>query len=219
MKISELEQIHADYLAAEVRIQERVGRREFPAVLDECTAALQHLGPAVQFRRRRQITPETPPLTPLDVILTYAPPLFEHAVLMSLMEWLKASRRILASHPTNYSELAKAALVREDVARQAWNQIEREPGVLLGGLIDRLPVGRKSIEEILPTWEKLGIVICERTGFDVRLSLRTRLDEEIEAVCPACGVHGHAKKEVLWRHTNCKKCGASGHYHLICPAL
>jgi hypothetical protein len=219
VKISEMEQCHESYLAAEAEIRERVERREFPAVFDPCRKSFDQIGPAVQFRRRREISPEFPPLTPLDVVLTYAPPLFERTVLESLVDWLRASRRILAAHPTNYWDLANAALAQEDAVRTAWNEIARQPGVVLADLLARLPVIRSGIERTLPIWETLGIVVCQRHGLDTRLCLRTRLDEEIEAVCPACGVRGRGKKEILWRNTTCKKCGASGHYHLVCPAL
>lgn len=110
MKISEMEQCHERYLAAETQIRERVGRREFPALFADCTRSLAQIGPAIQFRRRGEMTPEIPPLTPMDTVLTYAPPMFERSVLQLPLDWLKASRRIFAAHSTEYWDLANAAL-------------------------------------------------------------------------------------------------------------
>jgi hypothetical protein len=86
MKIAELEAHHAACVDAERSIRAMVENREFPAVLSFCVESFPHILPAIQFRKKREMTPEIPALLAFTTICRYAPPLFEHAVIESLSQ-------------------------------------------------------------------------------------------------------------------------------------
>ncbi|MFZ5832720.1 MAG: hypothetical protein ACOY3P_21745, partial [Planctomycetota bacterium] len=69
-----------------------IERLEFPGVFSICVSAFGHLVPALTYRRKKGIAPEVPELLPFTAIWTYAPPLFEHSVLESLLTFVNSSR-------------------------------------------------------------------------------------------------------------------------------
>ncbi len=101
MKIAELEAHHDACADLERTIRVMVQNREFPAVFATCTASFEHIIPAISFRKKRGITPETPDLLAIATILKYAPPLFDHAAIESLDELVRSSR-LLTQHENDY---------------------------------------------------------------------------------------------------------------------
>ena len=60
MKIAEMEDHHNEFMALEARVQAMSGKGEFPAVFSACEASFPHIVPAIKYRKKREIQPETP---------------------------------------------------------------------------------------------------------------------------------------------------------------
>ena len=213
MRIAEMEAHHEELLASDSKIAALVGNGEFPSVFSICEASFASVVPAIQFRKKRSIEPETPRLLPFTVVCKYGPPLFERDVVASLADFLE-STRALAKHEDVYLQAARVALERVEVARQLWNRIEHEPGCLELDVVAHLRVSGETVGAILDVWQELGVVIRKQERESHRLELRTQLTGTAEGVCHSCGVRGQGAKELLFQPITCRKCRAEGYYHI-----
>ena len=213
MKIAELEAHHDAYADSERTIRAMVENGEFLTVFSVCTASFPHIVPAIQFRRKRGITPETPDLSAFTTICKYAPPLFEHAVIESLLEFVKSSRFLLQSDG-NFLELIEVARQREQLAHLLWNHFERHPGMCQRDIRAELGVVQEDAADIVELWERLGVLDRKADDGSYHLHFRTRLDTEVTGRCPNCGVRGKGRKDAFFPPVKCQKCGTVGHYHI-----
>ena len=213
MRKAEMEAHHDAYVEKEGDIRAMLADRQFPAVFDVCRAAFPDIVPAIQYRRREDIEPQTPMFLSFEVICKYAPPLFEHGVLDALLEFV-SSTRILARAETGYLQMVEAAVERDEIARQFWNHLERQPGTLQRDVARILGHDEKAIDETAEVWEHLRLITRGPTDDSHRLSLRSCLDVEVEGLCHACGVRGRGRKESFLKPVRCQRCGAEGFYHI-----
>ena len=213
MKISEMEYHHGEYTSLEDKINKMLENREFPAIFSVCVETFPHIVPAIQYRKKREIEPEMPDWLAFKVICKYAPPLFEHSVMESLSEFVK-STRLLTKHENVYLKAIETAFKHEEITRSLWNHIEKQPNVLQRDICRYFDDNQKSVTSIIELWEKLGLVFHKNESSDLRLNLRTRLDEEVEGVCQNCGVHGKGHKEHFFKSISCQRCGTEGYYHI-----
>ncbi len=214
MRIAEMETHHSEFIAAERAIRTMVGKREFPAVFSVCEASFPHIAPAIKYRKKREIHPETPELASFRIICKYAPPLFEHAILESLLDFVK-STRVLAKHENDYTQAIERAIEDEEIARSLWSHIEARPGFLQRHIREELGVSRQSAVAMVEIWEELGVIRREEHNRSYRLSFRSQLDQPVEGLCPACGIRGKGPKVAFLKALSCQKCGASGYYHIV----
>ena len=213
MRIAELLDHHEQCVAYESRITGMLRAKEFPAVFSVCEESLPHIVPAIQYRKKKSIEPETPSLLAFRAISKYAPAFFEHAAMETLLTFVK-SNRLLANHEQRFLQLVESALECEEVARVLWNHIEQHTGFLQRNIHETLGIDQDTAVGVLNIWEEFGVIFREPECGSYRLRFRTRLDALVEGICPSCGVRGKGRKEVFFRATACKKCGAENHYHL-----
>jgi hypothetical protein len=214
MKIAEMEAHHNAYADLEKRIATMVADRDFPEVFVACEESFQHIVPASQFRKKRGIRPEVPRLLSFTVTCKYAPAVFEHAAIESLLDFVR-STRLLARHENGYLRSVEAALAREEVARLLWNHLEREPGFLQRDIGNTLGLSQEAAVAVLEIWEELGLVARRSHEGSYALHLRGGLDSTATGMCHSCGVTGTARKELFLRPISCKRCGTEGYYLIV----
>ena len=110
--------------------------------------------------------------------------------------------------------IVSARSLREELARVLWNHLEQQPGALRPNVSKELAVAQETTADIVELWEQLGVITRRQEQNSYRLYFRSRLDAEVEGVCPTCGVRGRGRKELFLRPISCKKCGAEGYYHI-----
>jgi hypothetical protein len=213
MKIAELEAHHDAYADSEDTILAMVDNREFPKVFSVCTASFSHILPAINFRKKRGITPETPDFSAFTTIWKYAPPLFEHTAIEALLEFVNSSRALMQSEKEILTS-TEAACKREQLAHRLWNHLERNSGMLQRDIRTELGAVQEDAVNIVEVWEELGIMDRQSEDRSYRLYFRTRLDTDMVGLCPNCGVRGKGRKELFFRSVTCKKCGTVCHYHI-----
>jgi hypothetical protein len=213
MRKAELEAHHDEYSALQDRIKAMLGNREFPAVFSVCVASFPHIVPAIKYRKQSGIEPETPDLMSFRVICKYAPPLFEHTAIEALVDFVKSTRQ-LARHENDYLQTIEDAFAREEMARAVWNDLERQLGLLERDIGRQLGLNQKNVVEVLEVWEELGVIIRKQEQNTYRLYFRSRLDAELEGICPTCSVRGRGHRSSFFKPTSCKKCATQGYYHI-----
>lgn len=213
MKISEMEYHHGEYTSLEGKIKKMLDNHEFPAIFSVCIETFPHVIPAIQYRKKRGIEPEMPDWLAFDVICKYAPPLFEHAVIASLFEFVK-STRIILKHEKGYLQTVETAIEREEIARVLWSSIDQKPDALQKDICRSLEYNQQTGVKIIDIWEELGVIIRNNEEYDSKFMLQTRLDEVVEGRCHNCGVQGKGRKELFFKSILCQKCGAEGYYYI-----
>ena len=213
MRKAELEAHQAMFASLERTIGENLTTRDFGKVFSASIECFPHIGPTINLRKQIGAEPVTPELLSFKVICEYGPPLFEHAAIDSLIDFIKATR-LLARHENGYSEEAEAARTREKLARSIWNRIERHPDLLQRDLGRELGCDQGAAVGIVDTWEKLGIISRRPEQNCYALSFCSSLDAEVDGMCPECGARGKGRKELFFKPTVCKRCGMAGYYHL-----
>lgn len=213
MRISEMEVHHSEYIALEERIRDMLESRAIPAVFSVCEATFPSFLPAIKYRKKRAIQPETPDWLAFGTICKYAPPLFEHRVLESLRTFV-ASTRPVAQHENRYLLRAEEALKCEDLAHRMWNHIARSSDSGQRDIATALRATDDAVAAIVCVWEELGIIPQEQERCN-RLLLATQLHAETDGLCPACGIRVRGRREAFFRVVTCKKCGAEGYYHIM----
>jgi len=218
MKIAELEAHHEGFMESECSIRRMVDNLEFPAVFSYCIESFPHIVPSINYRKKREIFPTIPELLAFNTICRYAPPLFEHAAIDSLSDFVK-STRILSQSEKNFLLSIEASQKREQIAHVLWNHLEKNPGLFQRDIRTELGVIQEEAVAVVELWEKLGILDRHPEDRSYRLYFQTQLNEEITGLCPNCGVRGKGRKERFFQSVICQKCGVDGHYHIEYPNL
>ena len=208
-----MEYHHNQYMSLEGKVKAMLDKQEFPAIFSVCVESFPHIVPAIQYRKKREITPETPDWSACDVICQYAPPLFEHAVIESLFEFVK-STRMLAKQDNVFLQTIDIAFEAEKVARVLWTHIEKQPGISQELMCKTLGFNPQTTINIIDIWELLGIINRRDDNDDERIAFSSRLDDEVSGVCQNCGVLVNGCKELFYRSFLCQQCGIEGYYHI-----
>ena len=213
MKIIELEAHHDAYADAEDTIRMMVDNREFPAIFPFCIESFPHIVPAINYRKKKDIPLKTLDLLPITTICKCAPPLFEHAAIESLAEFV-SSTRVLALSEKGYMSSIEAARKREQLAHAIWRHLEEHPRVPQCDICATLGVSQEHVVEIIEFWEELGVIDWQPDGGTDLLFFSTRFDTEMEGLCQNCGVRGKGRKELFFKPVTCQRCGTQGYYHI-----
>jgi hypothetical protein len=152
-------------------------------------------------------------LLSFHTIFRFAPPLFEHSVLDAALSFIKSMRQ-LSKHENGYLHAAVAAIEREELARLLWNQIEREPGISQRNLCASVHTDSKSVTQIIEIWWEFGLIVREAAHGSANLTLKTRMNDDTDGMCPSCGVRGKGRKELFLRSIVCRRCGSEVYYHI-----
>ena len=155
MKIADLEAHHDAYIDSEDTIRTMVANHDFPAVFSVCLESFPHIVPAINYCKKKDVPLKTLDLLAITTICKYAPPLFEHAAIESLAEFIR-STRVLALSEKGYLCSVETARKREQLAHALWNRLEKEPGTLQCDICTALGVIQEDAVEIIELWEELG---------------------------------------------------------------
>lgn len=72
MRIAELEAHYDALVESERTIRKMVDNYEFPAAFSVCLESFPHIVPAINYRKKRELTPEVPALLAFTTICKYA---------------------------------------------------------------------------------------------------------------------------------------------------
>ncbi len=211
MRIAEMEAHHDELIGLENTIQAMLSDRDFPAVFGVCEDVFPHIVPSIKFRKKREIEPDTPELLSFLIIYKYAPPLFEHWIIESLLDFVSETR-LLAKHEESYLELAQTTLMVEDAARLLWNKLEREPGYLSENIQRDFNIDKEISDSFLETWEELGVIVHKETDKGRAIYLQSCANVRAEGICHTCGTRGKGRKELFYKPVPCTKCGTTDYF-------
>ena len=151
----------------------------------------------------------------IEIILEYAPILFDMQSLTRLGDLLAQRKRIDKYVEADLGLKLAAAQHRLWMAHRLWTCLEHTRAVLYDALLEDLGGNSEQLKAILQSWESSGLVRRAQQENQCVLSLATNMDDPCPAKCPACGIVGRAPKAKLLEQVSCPNCKTRVHFVLL----
>lgn len=172
-------------------------------------SAWDYIDGMMQYGRRYENT-EFDSIEAIEIVLRYAPLLFDHVTLASLRHKLAAEKRIERDTAADMGErLARATSLMWE-ARRLWDHIATHRDIREDTLRESLGGDQSLWRSITETWEKIGLLNRANVAGSYLLSIATRLGQVVPAKCSSCGRVATGPKAIWLEPTDCPSC------HTLC---
>lgn len=216
MKKAEMEGHHADYerLMASAAAAQRAGL--YRKAVEFALEAWDHIDGMMQYERKYE-NREFTSIAAIEIVLRFAPLLFDFPSLDRLEALLKECRRIQNNTAVSLDSRLEDARSRLWENHRLWDYLERNPGCLQNELRQVLGGEQGPWRAVVEDWERLGLLHRDADGASCRLTLCTCMEDVVKAKCPSCGnvVEGH--KGLFLEALPCSRCRACGVFVILAP--
>jgi len=205
MKKAEMEEHKERYHAVMAEARSALAEGLYRKAIELALSSWGYIDGMMQYERRyedRQFNS----IEGIDIVLEYAPLLLDIHSLDTMESLIKSQRRVEKNTSQDLTDkLTKTRVLLWD-AHRMWDCLEQHVDVRQGELPRILGGSASRWRSLAEAWERMGLVSRTPEGGTYRLSILTRMDEEILAKCPACGVVVKATKSKLLVEQACPKC-------------
>jgi hypothetical protein len=189
-------------------------QKAFREAMTSAVSSWDHLDGMMQYERKYE-SKESFSVEGIDLVLKYAPLLFDIESLDKLEALLKSQRRIAKHVSANLEDgVARARAAMWD-AHRLWNQIESRSEVRQDKLRAELGGDQDRWRALADAWQEIGLISRMSDSGSYRLSLSTNMNEAALARCPACAAVAKAPKARFLEERHCPKCGATVSFVLL----
>ncbi|MBI3836686.1 MAG: hypothetical protein HY288_01965 [Planctomycetia bacterium] len=205
MKKAEMEDHHRQYdaLISQARDAEQGGM--YQKAIKLALSSWQYIDGMMQYERK-YADRESVDIEGIDIVLSYAPLLFDFVSLDKLESLLKSQRRIEKNASGDLAiNLSKARTLMWD-AHRLWEYLEHNSESRQDDLYHDLGGDHERWQGIAAVWESVGILCRSPDGGSHRLALYTQMNESALGKCSNCGTVGKAPKAKFLVEINCPKC-------------
>ncbi|KKM23055.1 hypothetical protein LCGC14_1619070 [marine sediment metagenome] len=205
MTKADMESHRAEYVAlmADARSAEREGL--YTRSVELALRSWDHIDGMMQYERKHN-KKEFASIQAVDMVLKYAPLVFDTHSLDKLEALLKARRRIDKNTSESLADKLSNARALMWEAHRLWDHVERNPGTRQDKLRRVLGGEQEQWRSFANTWEAMGLVSRTPEGGSYRLALSTRMGGVVSAKCPSCGSVANAPKGMFLEDTACPEC-------------
>ena len=196
------------YEASMKKAKRFIGQGLYAEAVKSALEGCEHVDSMMQYAHKYQER-EFHNIEAIDLVVKYAPFLFDFESLNSLEELLKSCKRIEKNTSVCIGDRLAGARNLVAQAHILWNYLDREPDVRQDQLRKNLGGEQEEWRYIAEHWEKMGLIIRQKEGASYRLSLQTRMEAETKGKCPRCGSFQEAPRAMLLEETACPDCGAT----------
>jgi hypothetical protein len=207
MKKADMEHHRAEYHARMDNAKFAERRGLFRETVQLALSAWPFIDGMMQYERRYEST-DFKSIPAIDLILEYAPLLFDFQCLDDLENLLKDTKRI--DRNTSDSLAARLADARSNIWQnhKLWSHLESNPDSREDQLHRLLGEKRAYWRSVTKAWAQMGVLRRTPAHGTFELALTTRLDEVVHAKCPSCGTIGHAPKAMFLELMTCPECAS-----------
>lgn len=182
------------------------------------SSSWKHIDGMMQFERKYE-NKEFSNIEAIDIVLEYAPLLFEFTVLDELEALLKAQRKIDRDASDDLAGNLSKARTRMLAAHQLWNHLEEHGDCQQNQLCSVLGGEQDQWRLIATTWEKMEVIHRALERGSLRLTLVTRMSAEVAAKCPSCGAVQKRTKSKLLDVADCSICSTRDRFVFLSQVL
>ena len=205
MKKVEMESHRDQYYSRISNARTALEQGLYDKALKLASASWEFVDGMMQFERKYE-GKEFDTVEGIEIILDYAPLLFDVESLDKLEVLLRTERRIDKNASEDLAEkLGKARSLMWE-AHRVWSHLEIVDATRQDELHKALGGDENVGRYLIATWERMGLVRRAIDGESHRVELATRMDEKVSAKCPSCGVVGKARKAKFLERISCPKC-------------
>jgi hypothetical protein len=177
--------------------------------------ACQYIDGMMQFERRFEDRMARRSIETIEYAFQYAPLMFDRASLDTLAELLKSQKRIDKNATADLADdLQKAVELMWD-AHRLWTVLEEADDVPQDKLRVMLGGDQEYWRYIAESWDRMGLIqrIPERGSY--RISLTSRVTQEIRGKCRSCGATGKAAMGRFLEEITCPRCKTTSTFVII----
>jgi predicted RNA-binding Zn-ribbon protein involved in translation (DUF1610 family) len=151
----------------------------------------------------------------IEMVLKYAPLLFDFQHFDVLQNLLKNCRRIEKDTSENFGDKLAEAQARMWDNHRLWDHVERNPDTRQDELRRILGGNQDQWRSVAEEWETMGLLRRTPEGGSCRLALVTSMEELVRGKCPSCGNVVEASKALLLEQLPCPKCRVTGLFVIL----
>lgn len=151
----------------------------------------------------------------IELVLKYAPIIFDTQSLETLEELLKSKKRIDKFASADLADKLATANQQLHSVLGVWSHLEQNTGFRQDELRRTIGGDQEWWRWVAEIWESQGYLTREPVANSYRLTLNVNYEEKVFGKCPCCGVKASSKKYHFWKEVACPKCKAAV-YFVIC---
>jgi hypothetical protein len=172
--------------------------------IDWAVSAWEHIDGMLQFERKYGELGENQlaRIDVLDLVLRFAPALFEFESIDEMEQLLKSQRRIGKNTADDWTKKLEAARSQMWDSHRSWDALERQH--LSNQEVSRQP--RDFASASIQIWEKMGILHQNTGASGLQWEFVTQMDSPVFGKCPSCGATVRGPKSGLLNEVSCPKC-------------
>jgi len=210
MKKTEMENHKASYhaLMGKAKSAERNGH--YRTAIKAAVAAWEHVDGMMQYEQKYGFYADQnkafESISAIEIVLKYAPLLFDLQNLEALGNLLNNFRRIERDTSQDLHDKLDAARARMWNGHRLWNHLEQNPETRQDELRRILGGDQDLWRTVAEGWDAIGVLRRTPVGGSYRLAFVTKMDELVKAKCPSCGLIAEAAKATFLEPTVCSKC-------------
>lgn len=197
---------------SEARAAEREGL--YRKAVESALAAWEYIDGMMQYERRYDDA-DFASIPAIEMILKYAPLLFDFHSLEKLGGLLKECRRIEKNTSESLGDRLVRAQERMWGNHSLWDHLERHPEARQDELRTVLGGDQETWRAVAERWEKMGLLRRTPEGGSYRLALITRMGQVVPGKCPTCGEVVEAPKSMFLEETTCPECTQSVQFTIL----
>ena len=208
MKKAEMEAHQTQYyvLLAEAREARRAGL--YRNAIELAMSSWPCIDGMMQFERKHW-KKDFASIEAIDIVLRFAPFIFDSGALDNLAVLLKGQKRIDKNASADIADnLSRCRALMWD-AHRMWQHLERHPNARQDDLSKNLGGNQDRWRLVAEQWEKMDLVRRTPDRGSYLLALNTDMDQRIFAKCSSCGAVAKARKTKFLAAIDCPKCRAT----------
>jgi hypothetical protein len=177
----------------------------YRVAVDAAIAAWEHIDGMMQYRLK-YATNEFGSISAIDLVLRYAPLLFDFRSLNALEQLLESRKRIEKNASASIVEKLAAARLQMWDNHRLWARLEHCGEVRQDQLREILGGSQDHWRWLAESWARMGLVKRAPEAGSYRVTLSTRIGQVIPGKCPACGKISEAPKGMFFDKMACPEC-------------
>jgi hypothetical protein len=211
---AELEYDRAEYYAWIAKAHAAQQKYLFRQAMELAMSSWDHIDGMMQYERKYE-SRDSFTIEGIEIVLQYAPLLFDFTRLDKLELLLKNQRRIAKSASDDLADKISKAKALMWEAHRFWNHLERQSVVRQDELRREFGGDLDGWWFISETWEAIGLICRVHDGSSYRLAFSTQMDKPALAKCPSCGTVARAPKRRFLEEIICPKCQAEDYFVIL----
>jgi hypothetical protein len=214
MKKADMESHRDEYYARISKARSALSQGHYHQAVQFACSSWDFVDGMMQYERKYEDR-EFKSIEGIDIVLDYAPLLFDVESLDGLETLLRTQRRIDRNASDDLADkLAKARFLMWE-AHRAWSHLENVQKAMQDRLHGALGGDANVWRYLVKSWEQMGLVHRESDGQVHQVALATQMDLTVSGKCPSCGAVGKARKAKFLESVACPKCSQQVHFVIL----